>query len=83
MFQIIDALEGFEKNFSKKFLFGISEILGRGGRIVLSFSARSLSRDVRIRAEKKWLLEFLNENFKIIDDFEMNDERFVIFKLKK
>jgi hypothetical protein len=81
-FQIIDALEFFEKNFSKKFIMEILKVLNKEDICVLSFSTKSLSGKKKFYSERKWLLDFLKEKAEIIKDFEMFDERFIIFSNK-
>ncbi|MBT3397381.1 hypothetical protein HOA55_00025 [archaeon] len=79
LFQVVDALENLEKDFSKKFLLAIGE---ESERIVLSLPVRSLSGRTRFQARRKWILDFIGENFETIDSFETNGERFLIIKNK-
>ena len=76
MFQIVSALEIFEKDFSKKFILEISK---NCEKIVLSFPLKSLSGKRRFNVSRRWLLDFIEDNFKIEDDFKIGDERFVVF----
>ena len=80
MFNVIDAFEFFEKDFSKKLINLISRY---SDRIVLSFPMRSLSGKKKFEARRYWIIHFIEDNFKILDDFEISDERFLIFKNKK
>jgi hypothetical protein len=80
MFQVIDALENLEKDFSKKFLLRIGE---EYENIVLSLPVRSISGRTRFKARRKWLLDFVEENFETIDSFETSGELFLIIKNKK
>ena len=80
MFQVVDALESFEKDFSKKFLLGISGVLDAGDRVVLSFPLKSLSGKTRFEVSRRWLLDFLKEGFEILEDFVLFEERFIVFK---
>ncbi|MFA5061183.1 MAG: hypothetical protein WC494_02620 [Candidatus Pacearchaeota archaeon] len=82
MFQVIDALESFNKNFSKEFLKGISQVLSKEDLFVLSFSTKSLSGKKSFDVKRKWITDFLRENFKIEKDFEVFDERFILFRKK-
>jgi len=79
LFQIIDALEFFEKDFSKKFLLGISE---ESEFVVLSFALRSLSGKKGFEVKRKWLLSFIEKYFDVLSDFQVKDERFLILKNK-
>ena len=80
MFQIVDALEFFEKDFSKKFLLGISR---NSEFVVLSFALSSLSGRKKFEVSRKWLLDFICENFEVVSDFQLANERFIILKNKK
>ena len=80
MFQVLDALESIEGDFSKKLLFGVREEMGKNDRIVLSFSMKSISGRTRFKSNKEWVVQFLRDNFTIVDEFYMFDERFLIVK---
>ena len=77
LFKTIDSLETLERNYSKKFLLNIMPLVDK---IVISFATRSLVKQEKFKANRKWLVEFINENFKILDDFEINNERYICFK---
>jgi len=79
-FQVLDALESVEGDFSKKLLLKIKELIGKNDRIVLSFSMKSISGRTRFQSNREWVVQFLRDNFTIADDFSMFDERFVIVK---
>ncbi len=80
LFNVIDALEFFERNFSKKL---ISEVSEECEKIVLSFPVQSLSGKTKFKSKRYWILSFLEERFKILDDFELSGERFIVFTGKK
>jgi len=80
LFQLVDALEIFEKNFSKKFLIEIAKNCDKKDKIVVSYSLKSLSGKKRFKAKRKWLLDFLNQNFVVERDFADFGERFVVLK---
>lgn len=82
MFQLIDALESLEKDFSKKFITKISEVLNKEDRIVISLPIESLSGKTNFFVRRKWLLDFLSESFIITSDFLMNGERLLIIRNK-
>ena len=77
LFKTIDSLEMVERNYSKKFLF---EIVPLVDKVVISFATRSLVKQEKFKANRKWLVEFIKDNFKILDDFEINNERYICFK---
>lgn len=80
MFQVVDALENLEKNFSKKFILEISK---ECEWIVLSLSTESLSGRKRFEVQRKWIIDFLKENFMIVRNFESKGELIIILKNKK
>ena len=79
MFQVIDALENLARDFSKKFIFGISK---ECERIVLSLPTESLGGRKKFAVRRKWILDFLVKNFIIKKDFVMNGERGIIIEKK-
>ncbi len=79
MFKIIDALESLKENYSKEL---ISKIAGISDKIVVSFATRSLGGRERFRARRTWIINFIKDNFRILDDFEMGGERYIIFENK-
>jgi len=80
MFQIVDALENLEKDFSKKFILKISK---ECEKIVLSLPTESLSGRKNFVVQRKWMMDFLEDNFVIEKDFKMNGERIIIIRKKK
>lgn len=79
-FQVIDALESFEKDYSKKLILGVAEEMAARDIFVVSFPTKSLSGKKRFKASRDWMTYFLRDNFEIVKDFEMFDERFIVFK---
>jgi hypothetical protein len=77
LFKVVDALESFEKNYTKKFL---KEIVPSAERVVISFPTESWVRRKKFLAKRKWLTDFLEENFNILDDFEISGERYLLFE---
>lgn len=78
LFKVIDSLEDLERNYSKKLLLEISEILTGEDRIVLSFATKSLGKRQRFHAKRNWILKFIEENFNVKDDFEIGGERYLV-----
>jgi len=76
LFQVIDALESMEKDFSKKFLL---EIKKNCESIVISMPMISLSGKI-MKAKRNWVHDFLKENFEIRLEFDLFEER--VFCLK-
>lgn len=78
-FQLVDAFEFFERDFSKKFFLALKENLNEGDKVVLSISRRGLSGSLK-KASGNWVVDFLKEEFEFLGDFEVFDERFVCFE---
>jgi len=77
LFKVIDSLEMLEKNFSKKFL---KELVPLANKIIVSFATRSLVGKTKFKVNRNWFLSFAKEFFKILDDFEIGNERYLVFK---
>ncbi|MCX6747092.1 MAG: hypothetical protein NTU63_03080 [Candidatus Pacearchaeota archaeon] len=76
LFKVIDALESIKKDYSKEL---ISEIVPLADKIVISFATRSLGNRQKFRAKREWIVDFINKNFKVLDDFELGGERYIAF----
>ena len=77
MFQIVDALESMERNFSKKL---IGKIMEESEVLVVNLPLVSFGGRKRFTVDRKWLLDFLKADFVLDDDFEMFGERVLIIK---
>ncbi|MEK6951533.1 MAG: hypothetical protein AABX29_00805 [Nanoarchaeota archaeon] len=77
LFKTLDSLEMLERDYSKKLLKEIAPLMDR---VVVSFATRSMVKRERFRVSRNWILSFIKENFKIINDFEIGGERYVVFK---
>jgi len=80
LFQVIDALESLERDFSKRFLLEISK---ECEWIVLSLPVESLGGRKRFESRRKWLMDFLVENFLVVREFVEAGEKVIILKNKK
>jgi hypothetical protein len=80
LFKTIDSLENLENNYSKKL---ISTLLPLVDLFVVSFATKSLVKRSSFYANRNWIFSFIRENFKILDDFEVNGERYISFENKK
>ena len=80
LFQVIDALEGLRRNFSKEFLLAIAR---ECEWIILSLSSESLGGGKRFESRRKWLMDFLGENFVIDGSLASEGEEILILKNKK
>ena len=77
LFKVLDSLEMLEKNYSKKLLL---ELVPLVDKVVVSFPTRSMISGKKFKVQRNWLVNFLKQNFKITDDFELGSERYFIFK---
>ena len=77
LFKVIDSLEMLERDYSKKLISEISPLVDK---IVLSFATKSMIKRKKFKVRRNWIINFIKENFKIIDDSEIRDERYIIFK---
>lgn len=80
LFKTLDSLEMLERDYSKKLLL---ELVPLVENVVVSFATRSMIKKKRFNVNRKWILDFIKENFKILDDFEIGGERYVVFRKQK
>jgi hypothetical protein len=80
LFKTLDSLEMYEKDYSKKLLF---ELVPLVDKIVVSWATKTLRKGSRIFATKKWLYEFIQDYFVILDNFKLGNERYVVFRKKR
>ena len=76
LFKVIDSLEMLQRDFSKELLLQISPF---AEKIVVSFATESMIKRKKFRAKRTWFLEFLKENFSVLDDFVIGKERYLVF----
>lgn len=77
LFKVIDSLEMMERNYSKIFL---KEIVPLADEVVVSFATRSLVLRKRFRVKRFWFENFVKDNFEIIDDSVLGNERYISFR---
>lgn len=77
LFKVVDSLEMLERNYSKKLL---SEILPLADKVVLSFATESFFKRNKFRADRKWILKFIKNNFDLTENFELGSEKYFVFK---
>jgi hypothetical protein len=80
LFKVIDALEDLKRDYSKELLL---EIMPLADKIAVSFATKSLGNRQSFSAKRNWILGFIQENFNVLDDFELGGERYVLFKEKE
>lgn len=79
LFKVLDSLEMLEKDYSKKLLL---EIVPLVDRVVVSFATKSMIKKESFKVTRKWIVDFIKENFEIFEDFEIGGERYVVFNKK-
>jgi len=77
LLKVIDSLELLEKNYSKKFLL---ELKPFADRFVLSFATKSFFKRKSFRAKRKWIKDFIEDNFKVLKEFEFGGEKYFVFQ---
>ncbi|MAG79016.1 hypothetical protein CMI40_01425 [Candidatus Pacearchaeota archaeon] len=76
LFKTIDSLEMLERDYSKKLILEIAPL---AERIVISFATESMITRKKFKVKRNWIINFLKENFEILDDFELGGERYIVF----
>jgi hypothetical protein len=79
LFKVFDSLEMIEPDYSKKLLWDIVPLVDK---VVISFATRSLVKKTKFKVSRGWILKFIENNFALKDDFELGNERYVVFKKK-
>lgn len=80
LLQVVDALENLEPNFAKIFLLEIKKYMDKKDVLVISNPLKSISGKNRFNVKRRWLEEFITQNFELIDKFDLFDEEFLIAK---
>lgn len=80
LFKVIDCLEMLEKDYSKKLLL---EIVPLVERVVISFATKSMGGKKKFYVKRDWVLNFIEEYFEILDDFEEGGERYIVIGNRK
>jgi len=76
LFKVIDALESLDPNYSKKLIL---ELVSLADKFVVSFATKSLGSREKFKSKRNWIVNFIEENFNVLDDFEIGGERYLIF----
>ena len=90
LFKTVDCLEMLKKDYSKKLVSGIVDLVNTQGghenlsrgRVVVSFATKSMGKGTRFRANRNWFFDFVKKDFKVLDDFEIGGERYLVFSKK-
>ncbi len=79
LFKVLDSLEMVYPDYSKRLLLGIT---GLCDKVVVSFATRSLVKRTKFKVDRGWIFKFINQNFKVLDDFEIGTEKYIVFSKK-
>jgi len=79
LFQVVDALENLERDFSKKFIL---EIAKECEWMVLTLPTESLGGRKKFAVQRKWIVNFLEENFLVKSILVSRGEKIIILKNK-
>ncbi len=79
LFKALDSLEMIKRDYSKELL---KEIVPLCEKVVVSFATKSLGNKKKFFVDRKWLKDFINSNFKLIDSFEEGGEEYISFSKK-
>lgn len=77
LFKTIDSLEMLERDYSKKLILEIAPFVDK---IIVSFATRSFFKREKFKARRNWIINFIKNNFKILDDFEIGGEKYTVFQ---
>lgn len=77
LFKVVDSLEMLERDYSKKLL---NEIVPLADKIVVSFAMRSMIKRRKFFAKRNWIVDFVEDKFCVLDDFEIGSERYIVFQ---
>jgi len=80
MFKIIGPLELMQRDFSKKLISEIFSVLNEKDFVVLSFATKTMHKRLRFKFKRNWIINFLKDNFEILEDFEIGGERYFVVK---
>lgn len=79
LFKTLDSLEMVERDYSKKLL---REIVPLVDKVIVSFATSSLISKTKFRVKRYWFENFVKEEFNVLDDFELGNERYIVFEKK-
>ncbi|MEK6917506.1 MAG: hypothetical protein AABW51_01020 [Nanoarchaeota archaeon] len=76
LFKVLDALEEFEIDYSKKLLKEITPLVDM---VVVSFATRSMMAKKKFKVNRNWIFDFIKQEFNVLDDFGLGGERYIVF----
>lgn len=78
-FKVLDSLEMLKRDYSKEVL---KELVPLFKSCVVSWATKSLVSKKKFHAERKWLKDFINDKFFIVDEFDCGIEHYLVFSSK-
>ena len=78
-FKVLDSLEMLKRDYSKEVLL---EIVPLVDRVAVSWATKSLRARKSFYSQRKWLSDFIKENFKVLEEFDAGAEHYVVFSKK-
>ena len=79
LFKTVDSLEMLKRDYSKELLLAITPLVDR---MVVSFAMRSLFKKKMFKVRRSWAINFIEDNFKILEEFQLGGEKYIAFKAK-
>ncbi len=80
LFKTLDSMEMLKRDYSKKFLLEITPLVDE---VVVSFATQSLISKKKFKVRRNWIINFIKDNFNVLEDFELGGERYVLFCKKQ
>ena len=80
LLKTVDSIEMLKRDYSKELILEISLLCDK---FVISFPTRSMIKRKKFKVKRNWILNFIEENFEVLDVFEIGDEKYIVFKNKK
>ena len=77
LLKTLDSLEMMKTDYSKELLLNLVPLCEK---MIVSFATRSMIKKKRFHAKRNWIIDFIKENFEILDDFEIGGERYLAIK---
>lgn len=78
-FKVANPLESLKRNYTKDFLL---EIVPLFDKFVLSFATKSVFKKENFKATGKWLVNFIEDSFRVLDKFEFGNEKYLVIQPK-
>jgi len=79
LLKMIGPLETMKRDYSKEFL---EQVISLSDGVVVSFATETMQKRLRFKWKRNWFVNFVKDNFKILDDFEIGGERYLILSKK-